>query len=71
MKPLRRLMKEIEKQVDFDNINWSVQADPKSMASPGPVTQEDLEDALLNTKSSAQAVKFDKYEKWMAEFGSV
>lgn len=41
------------------------------MPSPGPVTPEDLADALVNTKSSAQAVKFEKYEKWMAEFGSV
>lgn len=28
MKPLRRLMKEIESVTQFDNINWSVQADP-------------------------------------------
>lgn len=71
MKPLRRLMKEIESQTDFNNMNWSVQADPKSLPSPGPVTTEDFENAIQNTKAAAQAVKFDKYEKWMAEFGSV
>jgi hypothetical protein len=71
MKPLRRLMKEIESVTNFDNINWSVQADPKSMPSPGAVTNEDFASALSSTKAAAQAVKFDKYEKWMAEFGSV
>lgn len=71
MKPLRRLMKEIESVTNFENINWSVQADPRTLPSPGPVTNDDLNLALSTTKSSAQAVKFDKYEKWMAEFGSV
>ena len=31
MKPLRRLMTEIETITQFDNINWSVQADPKNI----------------------------------------
>jgi len=70
MKPLRRLMKDFEKS-SSDNINWAVQADPRGMASPGPVTAEDFLKALESTKSSAQAVPFEKYEKWMAEFGSV
>jgi katanin p60 ATPase-containing subunit A1 len=42
MKPLRRLMKEIESITQFDNINWSVQADPKNIPHPGPVTNDDL-----------------------------
>lgn len=71
MKPLRRLMKDIESATDFDNINWSVQADPKTLPSLGPVTNDDFSNALMNTKAAAQAVKFEKYEKWMAEFGSV
>lgn len=71
MKPLRRLMKDIEAATTFENINWSVQADPRGMATPGPVTNDDFGRALETTKSSAQAVPFDKYEKWMAEFGSV
>ena len=41
------------------------------MPSPGPVTNEDFANAINSTKASAQAVKFDNYEKWMAEFGSV
>jgi len=53
MKPLRRLMKEIESFTDFDNINWSVQADPKSMPSPGPVTNEDFDNAISTTKAAA------------------
>lgn len=71
MKPLRRLMKEIETITDFDKMNWSVAADPRSIPGPGPVSNEDLAGALTSTKASAQAIKFDKYEKWMAEFGSV
>lgn len=71
MKPLRRLMREIETVTDFDKINWSVQADPRSLPSPGPVTNDDLGNALNSTKAAAQAIKFDKYEKWMEEFGSV
>jgi len=70
MKPLRRLMREIEVVTDFDKMNWSVQADPRSIPGPGPVTNEDLAAALNSTKAS-QAIKFDKYEKWMQEFGSV
>jgi hypothetical protein len=30
-----------------------------------------MTNALTTTKAAAQLVKFDKYEKWMAEFGSV
>ena len=71
MKPLRRLMREIETITTFESMNWSVQADPRSMPSPGPITNEDFANAISSTKSSAQAVRFDKYEKWMAEFGSV
>lgn len=53
MKPLRRLMKEIETVTDFDKINWSVQADPRSLPSPGPVTNDDLGNALNSTKAAA------------------
>lgn len=53
MKPLRRLMREIETVTNFDNINWSVQADPKAYPNPGPVTNEDFSNAITNTKSSA------------------
>jgi len=71
MKPLRRLMLQIEKEQDFDRINWSEQADPLKMPTPGPITTEDLANAIKTTKSSTQAVPFEKYHKWMAEFGSV
>lgn len=46
-------MSEIEKQTDFDNINWSVAADPKSIPSPGPVTNIDLNNALSTTKAAS------------------
>lgn len=53
MKPLRRLMSEIEQVTDFDNINWSVQADPKTLPQLGPVTNVDFSNAISTTKSSA------------------
>jgi len=53
MKPLRRLMTEIETITQFDNINWSVQADPKNIPQPGPVTNDDLNMALTTTKAAA------------------
>ena len=71
MKPLRRLMTTIEMQTDFDDINWSVKADPKLMTSPGPVTNADFTNALSTTKAAAHSVSFEKYNKWMQEFGSV
>ena len=71
MKPLRRLMNEIELQTDFDNINWSVIADPKSIPSPGPVTNSDLQNALATTKAASHQTSLVKYQQWMDEFGSV
>jgi len=71
MKPLRRLMMAIEQETDFEAINWSEAADPNKIPGPGPITIEDMQLALASTKSSAQAVPFDKYSAWMAEFGSV
>lgn len=71
MKPLRRLMREIEQVTDFENINWSIQADPKTLPNPGPVTNEDFDSAVNNTKSACHHTNLVKYEKWMEEFGSV
>lgn len=71
MKPLRRLMSEIENQTDFNNMNWSVQADPKSIPSPGPVTNTDFTSAISTTKAASHQTSLAKYQKWMDEFGSV
>eukprot|EP00347_Sterkiella_histriomuscorum_P023884 403333052 len=71
MKPLRRLMENIELQTDFNTINWSVAADPKSIPSPGPVTNQDFKSALSTTKAAAHTQHLSKYQKWMEEFGSV
>ena len=46
-------MTEIESITQFDNINWSVQADPRNIPQPGPVTKEDLAAALSTTKAAA------------------
>lgn len=64
-------MNEIESTTTKENVNWSIQVDPSAVPDPGPVTNEDFALALSSTKAAAQAVKFDKYEKWMMEFGSV
>ena len=45
-------MMQIEREQDFDRINWSEQADPNKMASPGPITTEDLTNAIKSTKST-------------------
>ena len=72
MKPLRRLMSAIESETDTDTINWSQTVDKRQMPDgPGAITVQDMAEAMENTKSSAQAVPFKKYEAWMNEFGSV
>jgi hypothetical protein len=53
MKPLRRLMNEIETVTDFDSMNWSIIADPKAIAGPGPVTNDDFLNAISTTKAAA------------------
>jgi hypothetical protein len=53
MKPLRRLMGEIELVTDFDKMNWSVIADPKTIPGPGPVTNSDFSNAIMTTKAAA------------------
>jgi hypothetical protein len=65
------MMNEIESVTHFENMNWSVAADPRTLPQLGPVTNEDFGNALSTTKAAAQAIKFDKYEKWMNEFGSI
>ena len=71
MKPLRRLMQSIESETDTDTMNWGMEVDPSRMATPGPITVEDMREAMSSTRSSAQAVPFKKYSAWMNEFGSV
>ncbi len=55
----------------MDNINWSVIADPKTLPSPGPITNIDMENALATTKAASHQTSIGKYQKWMDEFGSV
>lgn len=70
MKPLRRLMDKIE-LAEMDQTNWAEAVDPNKVPMPGPITSEDMYLSIQTTKSSAQAVPLQKYEKWMTEFGSV
>ena len=71
MKPLRRLMNEMEASTKIESTDWTRPADPRLSPQIGAITNDDFADALSSTKAAAQAVKFDKYEKWMAEFGSL
>lgn len=71
MKPLRRLMEEIESLEDDDDFNWTPITDPSKVPQPDPVTMADFLAALETTKAVAQAIKPAKYQKWMEEFGSV
>lgn len=64
-------MQSLEKESDPDTINWSQAVDPKQIPTPGPITIEDMSAAVMSTKSSAQAVPFPQYTKWMNDFGSV
>lgn len=85
MKPLRRLMAEIEnleeQYVNESNPNAKLdprmsnpyhrRIDPGSLPGLGQVTTADIEDALQSTKAAAKVVSTQKYEKWMEDFGSV
>ena len=53
MKPLRRLMKQIELETDFEKINWAETVDPARIPGPGPVQAEDFVESIQSTKSSA------------------
>lgn len=53
MKPLRRLMKQIELETDFEKINWAETVDPSKVPGPGPVLADDFLNSIQNTKSSA------------------
>lgn len=70
MKPLRKLMNEIE-NLDDSEFDWVPITDPSQVPQPDPVTMTDFLSALDTTKAAAQIISIDKYEKWMKEFGSV
>lgn len=72
MKPLRKLMEEIESlEDDNDDFDWTPITDPSKVPQPDPVSMSDFLSALETTKAAAQIIKLEKYEKWMKEFGSV
>lgn len=53
MKPLRRLMKDLEKLEDYHSMNWAENTDPTKIPMPGPVLKEDFLEAVQGTKASA------------------
>jgi hypothetical protein len=52
MKPLRRLMSQIE-SVSTELMNWSEAVDASKTPKPEPVSVEDMQSAIETTKSSA------------------
>lgn len=74
MKPLRRIMNEIDLITDQDDIskqqNWHKVADPSKTPQLGQVSPEDIAAAIVSTKASAKVVNNEKYFKWMENFGS-
>ena len=46
MKPLRRLMKDLEKLEDYHTMNWDENTDPAKIPMPGPVEAEDFMQAV-------------------------
>lgn len=53
MKPMRRLMHEMDATTKLETTDWTKVADPRTLPNIGPVTNEDFARALESTKSSA------------------
>ena len=70
MKPIRRLMKQLENMDDNATMNWHVSAEPNSIPPPGNITPNDFEEAFKSTKP-ASTVKEGAYEEWFNQYGSV
>lgn len=70
MKPIRRLMKQLENMDENTTMNWHVPADPASIPAPSLISMQDFEEALSSTRP-ASMVKQAAYEEWFAQYGSV
>lgn len=69
MKPIRRLMKQLENMEENATMNWHVPAEASSVPQLTSVNAQDFEEALLNTKPASVA-KQSAYEEWFLQFGS-
>eukprot|EP00743_Colponemidia_sp_Colp-15_P004110 GILK01004437.1.p1 GENE.GILK01004437.1~~GILK01004437.1.p1 ORF type:complete len:534 (+),score=101.80 GILK01004437.1:84-1685(+) len=76
MRPLRRLMSELELSTDGLSLPSGLHSnnnhhDPSDSPPPlGPVTEEDVESALSCTRPSPM-LHLDMYTKWQQEYGSI
>ena len=70
MKPIRRLMKQLENMDDNATMNWHVASDPNTVPLPGSINNQDFEEAFLSTKPSS-IVKQTASEEWFNKYGSV
>jgi len=70
MKPLRRLLDQIE-NIDEEGVlhSWEP-VDPGSVPSPEPISIQDFEEAMNTTKPTSSQ-HLTKYETWFKSLGSV
>jgi hypothetical protein len=73
MKPLRRLLYQLE-NIECKEVNVkkriAIQKDKEDHVKPGPVTKEDIDEALKTTKPSP-GMNTEKYLKWVENYGSL
>jgi SpoVK/Ycf46/Vps4 family AAA+-type ATPase len=70
MKPLRRLLDQIE-DIDEEEVQHSWEpVDPASVPSPEPISTQDFEEAMKTTKPTSSQ-HLGKYEAWFKSLGSV
>lgn len=72
MKPLRRIMHQIDVLAESEPnrpTRWQP-ADPTQTPPLPQVTADDIQAAILSTKAAAKIVNLEKYQKWMANYGS-
>jgi katanin p60 ATPase-containing subunit A1 len=70
MKPIRRLMKQLENMEENATMNWHVPAEASMTPKPGSITMQDFEEAIQST-NPASVAKQAAYEEWFSQFGSV
>lgn len=70
MKPLRRLLDQIE-NINEEKIEQSWEpVDPSTVPKPEPISMQDFEEAMKTTKPTSSQ-NLGKYESWFKSLGSV
>lgn len=69
MKPVRRLMDQIEKSTEEEPTSWEP-VDPNTVPQPDPISSQDFEEAMKTTKPTSSQ-HLERYEAWFKSLGSV